>query len=59
MSLWYINIVFSQILSNIYFLPRLVKIRTISLEYVIEYLIYFVNFFVTGLITLAQDMFDN
>lgn len=59
MSLWYINIVFSQILSNIYFLPRLVKIRIISLEYVIEYLIYFVNFLVTGLITLAQDMFDN
>lgn len=59
MSLWYINIVFSQILSNIYFLPRLVKIRTISLEYVIEYLIYFVNFLVTALITLAQDMFDN
>jgi hypothetical protein len=59
MSLWYINIVFSQILLNIYFLPRLVKIRTISLEYVIEYLIYFVNFLVTALITLAQDMFDN
>ena len=59
MSLWYINIVFSQILPNIYFLPRLVKIRTISLEYVIEYLIYFVNFLVTALITLAQDMFDN